>query len=301
MKKSNFHVTVIMSVLASALLTPTGLNAAPLLEYKFNETGTPANNTGSLGSAANGTMKNSSFAATDLHSGAGTGVSGAPSDLAFDNTASTAMGNAGGSVQGPAGQITNSLKSFTLTGWMKNAATTGSGGRIFFNDQFGTPWGRQLYWNVGGVLALQVGDGSTLSTYSSLSSTYSAAAGTSTPWVFFAVTFDANVNKVNFYLGDTSSSVTLANTLTSTQTTSDTANSNSFGIGNSQQDWGGYIAFDGMLDNIRLFGAVTGSTGALTLSELETIRFADAVPEPASVSLLVLGLGAIFLHCRRKS
>src|SRR5215212_8870733 len=64
----------------------------PIFEYRFNEVGNLAASTGSDHTPV--TFRNSSFV-TDLHSAAGLGVSSLPTDRAFDNTASTAMGGAG--------------------------------------------------------------------------------------------------------------------------------------------------------------------------------------------------------------
>jgi hypothetical protein len=47
--------------------------------------------------------------------------------------------------------------------------------------------------------------------------------------------------------------------------------------------------FDGLLDNMRIFGSTTDASGALSLAELETIRAADIIPEPGAVWLLLIG------------
>src|SRR5205085_5209175 len=66
---------------------------SPIFEYRFNETGTSAASTGLDPSPL--TFQNSSGVISDLHSAAGLGVSGQVGDRAFDNTASTAMGDTG--------------------------------------------------------------------------------------------------------------------------------------------------------------------------------------------------------------
>src|SRR6187401_2710804 len=72
---------------------PGQSNVAPLVEYRFNETGVEAKNTGL--DATPLLFKNASSIGFDLHSVDGAGVSGLEGDRAFDNSGSTAMGNAG--------------------------------------------------------------------------------------------------------------------------------------------------------------------------------------------------------------
>src|SRR5206468_2929114 len=68
------------------------LEPPPLVELRFNETGTNAANTGSTSSPA--LLTDTDGALADLHSATGQGVSELPGDSAFDNGA-TGMGSNG--------------------------------------------------------------------------------------------------------------------------------------------------------------------------------------------------------------
>ena len=62
--------------------------------------------------------------------------------------------------------------------------------------------------------------------------------------------------------------------------------------------------FDGLLDNIRLYGSVSDNTGVLSLISLESIRSSDiaAIPEPSVAMLAGIGMVALVsLRGRRRT
>lgn len=116
-------------------------------------------------------------------------------------------------------------------------------------------------------------------------------------WLFLAVTYDsANAaDNVKFYSGSETTNVLLNDTLTSFTT-------GSIAISSSALEIGGTPASTGDRSPTALFNDVRIYSGALTLSELETLR-ADVVPvpEPSQYALLfgAASLGAIALRRRR--
>ena len=261
--------------------------ATPIMEYRFNETGTTAKSSCPNYSV---TLRNASLAATDLHSADGAGVSGLSGDRAFDNTASSRMGKGDGSQN--AGDIANQsdldaidkLASFTLQGWFKTVPgkTIGEFARLFdnHNDQVSPQGGFELYGgrNVNGPvdpgkLSLLVNGGQ--------ASTTTASYQEQNTWVFFAVSYDATLttNNVKFYKGTKTSPVILIDTLSLNK---GTVNDEPTGLGLGNRDRRPSIPtqvqerpFDGFLDNMRIFGAPTGNGGVLSLSELEALRARD--------------------------
>ena len=274
---------------------------AQILEYKFNDSGTTSASTGSTTTAVS--FLNSADTAADLHGGAGSGVSGLSGDKAFDNTASTGMGSAGIGGRATGGDIgtIDSLTSFTLQGWLYIPASTPasiSGARLFeknqdANNQFSVQYHRT---GTNGALSLSLGTPS-LSAASAFSAG-NATFGTDAAWLFFAVTYDGTVasNNVKFYYGTTGTSVVQLGTTQTLNGGTLGSNTGSFIIGNLN---GNSRPWDGLLDNMRVYGATSGSGGALSSSALETLRAADAIPEPQIVA--VLALGVVFSVFRRRN
>ena len=270
----------------------------PLLEYTFNDTGTTAASTGSDTTSL--TLYNSSGTATDLHGAAGSGVSGAASDFAFDNTAATGMGtgfNGGSAASVGDLQGVDTLKSFTLAGWFKTDGTTviGNNARLLDNQNGAAGTGFILFASgSSGTLTLQINNNQYVSTSGAYNATQS--------WVFFAVTDDGQGN-VSFYIGDTATSVSLVNSVSGTAIL-ESDNATSLSIGNATA---GNRPFDGLMDDIRVYGSstVNDSNAVLTQSDLESLRSADisAIPEPATYTLLggLVALSIVGLRRRRRS
>ncbi|MFA6962133.1 MAG: PEP-CTERM sorting domain-containing protein [Opitutaceae bacterium] len=263
---------------------------ALLLEYTFNQTGTTVPSSGSVSAPL--TFNNAGGAAADLHSSSGGGVSGASGDLAFNNTASSGMGStgtggyttSGTSIGGDLGTLT----SFTIQGWFRTAdsnALLGSGAKIFNLFNASTTKGIDLAGLADGTLTLNVNG-------VSAQSPFTTGYYGKDVWVFFAVTYDgtSSVNNVNFYYGTSSGSVTLITGGTkSLNGGSMSVASTALGLGNLAGS--NARPFDGSLDNVRLFGAQSGTSGVLTANQLEQYRLGDIsnIPEPSTFALLAAG------------
>lgn len=295
---NTLHKTFLLAIATGLPFMQGNLHAQTLiLDYDFNQVtggGTTAPSTGGTTTSLN--LYNSAGTLTNLHGAAGSGVSGNAGDLAFDNSASTGMGSGGTGGRAQSGNISaiNSLQSFTLTGWFKTGSTTAIGNNAFLiNNQSGTTDGFRLYSGSTGALALNVNG---VAVASSGTSTYAATEA----WVFFAVTYDGTLssNNVKFYIGNTSTATSLNVTRTLAQGTA-SANSGGFAVGNVLSS--NIRPFDGYLDNISVYGSQTDGSGVLNLAQIESVRQADLVPEPANLAFLGCGAGLLAVICRRRS
>ncbi|HEY0549957.1 MAG TPA: LamG domain-containing protein, partial [Verrucomicrobiae bacterium] len=251
------------------------LEPAPLVELRFNETGTNAANTGRA--PVSPVFFNSSDMPTDWHSESSLGISGLIGDRAFDNTACTGMGSGGSG--GRATEIydtaVDGLLSLTLQGWFKTESALGSNARFFAKQ--GTGSGFLFLVPSTGVLSLEI-DGSA----STMSSAQFSEVG---QWIFFAVTYDGTTaaNNVKFYKGTPSNAVTLVETR-SLGTGRAATNSSGATFGNAN---GLQRPIDGLLDDIRVFGSKTDNRGALTAAQLEWFRNKDIQNAPDAAALSV--------------
>ncbi len=187
-----FGLLVCFSVLSSQYGYAATLQ--PILEYRFNETGTSAPSTGSDTTPV--------IFPSDLHTADAGGVSGLPKDRAYDNTSAAGHGpyNAGDIGEHSADdESIDGLTSFTLVGWLNPVTVIGNNGTIIFNqDTVSEPdKGFTLSASVSGDLELEVDPtgGTGVAT--------SDADYTDTDWFFFAVSFDGSLssNNVLFYKG----------------------------------------------------------------------------------------------------
>lgn len=300
--------------------------AAPILEYKFNDSGTTTVSTGTApGEFLNLTFGSDAgspapfpfdsttpgFAPFDFHGEVGSGVSGLPGDRALDNTftAPGPAGPAGGWAINTTSTALQGLDSFTISGWYNRQPIAdggvgpGGGISIFFapvtqslpGGLLGSPPnGFGLRWNNSGSFRYDLsGNG--------LSPDPSANTWTDEgKWVFFAETYDATIGEMNLYRGYRNSEEAGANPAEVTQVatmnvTSGTGTLNfdptlTVGYSLFNRGPGGNVvdgayqfpgldrAFDALLDNIRIDGALEDGTGALDLAALEAYRLADLSP-----------------------
>lgn len=254
----------------------------PIVEYRFNETGTTAPSTGTDSTSV--TLRNAAGAASDRHTSAGGGVSGLAGDRAFDNTAGSTMASTGGVASHNADDNgVDGLLSFTLQGWLNTTVTAdaGNSGRLFDNND-GLGNGFFLGWNAG-TLTIQIATSGGVQSFSH------TGFDSNGQWIFFAVRYDGVNGFVDFAVGTTTSGVALFG--------SDplgpgaiNGESQPLSIGNAGAQT---RAFQGLLDNMRIFGSTTDSSGVVTLQQLEVIRQSDVananIPEPAVWSQLILG------------
>lgn len=299
-----------LPLLVLALATLGGqATPIPLVEYGFNETGLTAPSSGSAAGAGL-SFFNAAGTAADLHGAAGGGVGGDlvghaqfGLDRAFDNTASTAMGNAGvGGLANTSADVNaiDALTSFTLSGWFKTEGATGITGfaRLFVNES-GNVGMHLLGGDVAGELRPKVDN-------VELGTPDVQGYGDTQKWVFFAFTYDGTLtaNNALFYKGYRNASESGVNPFQVSLIETRTMN-----VGAVAQDTSVLMIgnrtgtrdrpFDGFLDNMRIHGSASDASGALSLVDLEDLRAGDVlVPEPGSASLFALGLVGWLLRRR---
>lgn len=240
-----------------------------VVEYRFNATGTTTPSTGWDPTTV--VFKDGNGNVVDLHGVAGSGVSGLAADLAFDNRASDQAGFGGRAEQTVDDDNVDAFTSVTFQGWMRSndpPSVTGNLGRLFDKaDGFAGGGGHEVDWNAGVIHMSMIGQTSNAEVYSPAS--YFSA----NQWIFFALTYDgsATTNNVRFYRGTTSTSVQLVATASMNGGTAKNA-TQTMSLGNGSN---GVRAFDGLLDNMRMFAAPAGNGGVLTQSQLESLRLAD--------------------------
>jgi hypothetical protein len=248
-----------------------------LLEYTFNDSGPQTRGTERSAWEWPLDFQTQEGGPADWHGAAGSGVSGLPTDRAFDNSAATGMGTngRGGRARGTPPPDAPELDSMTLSGWYRaESAPAGNFARLFFWDGY-----RQLYACPDGVLRLSVAAGQMAG-----SPPVYLEVG---QWVFFAVSFDRNKksNNVQFWKGTRTKPVTLVATRTVSSGPFRPSHYR-FTLGNSYFNSTPTQPFDGWLDNFRLHGG-RGSSGVLSEAELEALRRADVAGKTPPVRLRV--------------
>ena len=279
----------------------------PLLSYNFNEgSGAGATNTGSAnGAAGDGTsipataqfLNNNATTSTDLHSANGLGVTGMAGDYALNLTSPTSQGTGPFAARVTRPQV-QGLTSFTIAGFFNADEVIGSNARLFAIQDSAGNTAIQVSATAAGVLGFNVN-----TTASGTASTASyTEVGT---YDFFAITYDGTqtTSNVSFYKGTTGTNAAFSTLSTNTvnQGTVATLPSSTFFayIGNNNS---GIRQFDGLLDDVQLYGSTTDNTGALTAAQVQTLYTSEiAVPEPVSMTVIFGGVGLMGLRRRRSS
>lgn len=236
----------------------------PIIEYTFNETGTNAFSSGSQSTPM--ILKNSSGIATDLHGLPGSGVKGTSSDRAFNNTATSGAVGGWGEHAVDLDAI-DELASFTFTCWFKSDTGLNPGGRLIHKRTGPTPTDGFDIFLADGQCHVKINDGQIPSVI-----VYTNVA----EWVFLAITYDSTASEKNikFYNGSPTKPVYCnREPLFSKGVPVATATPAAFGNINSEYYY--QRPFVGYLDNIRMYGSKTDSSGVLSLAQLEALRQAD--------------------------
>lgn len=266
------RLKILILLLASSFPGGVCFSADLFFGYNFNgdPSTTTAANLGSLGSALDATYLDSGGNATAQ--GSTPGVSGLSGDFAFDN--SPAAGVLGGGVvkyTGTGTYLPTPVTSFTITFWAQLDAETTAGARILELGEKASLLG--LLCNNGGAMLVVLGPEEVSSNVNYLLN--------EPQWTFYAITYDSTVaaNNLSFYRGtaDPDEPLILHSTSTLGQSpwTPPQSGAMDIYIGNIVYDMELSRAFDGALDNVRLFGADAGGSGALKEAALDGIRRAD--------------------------
>jgi len=274
MKKTN-----VIGWLVLAHILAGSSHAAPLWEFKFNETGTICTNTGT--SPTSMTTKQDFYgSASDLHGAAGSGVSGLAGDRALNLSG---INYTGGTFPGmshtPYLDIPNAscaaiqtLQTFTLSGWfnsqsiISNTPAYGNTGTLIDFSSYQKGFGVQFNTDNSSTIKLCAQVNATKG-YFDVSSVM--AFNSTNKWFFWAVTYDGTQTGSNLklYMGTTNSSVTLVGTQSANQGTIVTEG-NDFGFNLASS--GGGNTLKSFMDDIRIDNTV------LAQSDLETRRKQDA-------------------------
>ncbi len=286
MQAMKLHRVAFGIVCASCVLPLRGEAQSLVAEYTFNDAGTSAAN------AVGGGTAMGLFDATGTAASTRTaGVSGQSGDFAFDgHDYSGGMGTTGayGVVTGGAADFSGAT-SFTVTGWYNASSAIGSSARLFATSNV------FVQFNSTQGLTLTVNGQTTGPTSTTL---YSATNA----WTFFAVSYDSVLSKASFYVGNSSSAVSLVATLSFAEgAVSAYTGTLFFGNRGSTSNGPNDRSFDGSLDDFRVYSGTFGA-GAAADGGLDTVRLqALAVPEPGTLSVLSFAglLGASWAWRRR--
>jgi hypothetical protein len=283
---SSFPSFFVATISLFTLATASSHAQLLIAEYRFNDTagGTSAVNIGSAGG-------NATLTGAAVISSNGLGVSGLAGDRAMDNTAV----QMGVNPSDPGGRATQSLtidsnsKSGTFVLWFNaDSNPLATNARLI-----GDSPRQQILFAPDGLQLQGFGLGARTAPTANISSLNDPGE-----WVFLAITFDAiaTSNNINVYSGSTTGAVSLISTLTDDTQVAFTT-TETLSIAGSTSDT--FRPFEGYLDNVRIYAA-NDASGALGLTDLESLRQLDVIPEPASTGLFLMGT-AILMAVRRRS
>lgn len=263
-----------LAIAIVGIFNPAGLSRAQLLEWKFDEgSGEVAESSGTAGSAPL-TMRNDRMSVSLFTPDAG-GASGKPGDRAFDLSGASGMGANDPPHNGPVGGVKanteglsalGGLESLTITGWLKPSVPITGAGRIVIAKTFSVQAGSS------GELQFAVIPDSGQPIHVNSEPRYTEAG----MWMFFAITYDGTrtMDNVNFYVGATDAGLELVCTR-SVDGGKLPPFSGGLEVGNSST---GVRPFQGMIDDLAIYGAENGTGGVLPQAKIEEIYNRVAKP-----------------------
>jgi len=247
---------------------------AQLLEWTFNEgSGETAESSGSAGSAPL-TIRLDKVQ-TALFTPDGGGASGKPGDYALDFSGANGMGANTPPNTGPVATVPGKteglsalggLDSLTITGWLKPGAPITGAARIVVGKTFSVQAGSS------GELQFSVIPDNGTQIFVNSEPNYSEIG----MWMFFAITYDGTrtMDNVNFYVGATGAGLSLVCTR-SLDAGKLPPFSGGLEVGNTTA---GIRPFQGMIDDLAIYGAENGADGALPQAKIEEIYNKVAKP-----------------------
>jgi len=258
----------------------------PLVYYEFDETsGTTAANSAATGATYTGTFNTS-----------GGSITVGQSSFAQGGTAY----NFGGGFVGSASALTSSLSEWTVEAWVNYDSAKNSSSNFLSNDQGG--WNDDVLFGIGaedgtqGVGPGQVGfvhQGNPGEIRETVASTISSGQ-----WYHVVMTGSETAGALQLYVNGllVDSNTDLANGATFNGADGfGTAAHLTVGAARADSADGGYRPYDGLLDELAIYGSVLDST---TISDRYAAGIAS-IPEPGSLALLSLGCGLLTLRRRR--
>ncbi len=259
---------------------------AQLIEYKFNTSDGASSvqsnaNSGSLGSAWNGTFTSPAVASNASLPP----VNGSESWTGRNPNAF--LNNTQG-FYGPATDQTglDNLTAFTISMWVNMSGAQGTTARMISYTNGGA--GAKGFDIFGSPTA-----GFTLSVAGTNASALSGTFAVNT-WVFFAATWDGATDSVAYYTGN---GTTLSAAGTATLAGTDTGDPGAFRLAIFNYSLAGTTnrSSQGYYDDVRIYGSVQ------TLSELETImKINDVAVIPEPRTWLLVGIGLTFVLWRKR-
>jgi Concanavalin A-like lectin/glucanases superfamily/PEP-CTERM motif len=221
-----------------------------------------------------------------------------PGGVAGESIVNAAAGQAGSGVLAGTLGASSSLSAFTVTMWVNLATASLNNYRILEISPGSPPTtgsadGTKLFFglNAGGGLQLYVNNvnGNTTGTDIATANTWNnggtLGAIAANSWYFVAVTYDTIGGSSLLYSGDLSDSATLAYTYNNLAGGAlDLSSATSIALSDR---FSGGRNFPGALDDVNLYG------GALTQSQIDTIRLSQLVPAPEPGTLAMIGLGTV--------
>lgn len=204
----------------------------------------------------------------------GSGLSGKPDAIAFDNTSATGMGMGHQNIGPNVGRIIrnsepltqlHSIISFTVCGWLKVPDTSGSGARILATRSQNRHSGLDLLF-ANGEIYLQINE-------QYITPTPSAFDINPDVWIFFAVTVDLPAGVVRFYEGNEFNPVRLVAEMPIEGEPEMRNEAAILSVGNHVHQL--QRPFRGFLDHVRVFSSDFDASSSLDIEQLEAIREAD--------------------------
>jgi len=290
-KYMDFRPLVIVLVTAISLAPVSRIHADLLLEFKFDAYSDVPQKTQTQSSIGGYRLSLNNTANTPVSLLDGVGTSGSAADKSLNLTSASQMGGNSTTPVGPVatyvantGAVIPAQSSLTISGWFKTHGSTpiGNAARIFEIGSLSVTCPHD------GVLSFFVSDGASSASLSSFGDYLLTGS-----WCFFAITFDGSIpagDNVCFYVGSATTPVTLVGCgrieLFQWMGLPNVSDNNVIRIGNVAS---GSSArgrpLDGYLDNISLYGAASGGSGALILSDIENLRLSTCpmVSPPAII------------------
>ena len=276
-----FIVSLAVLVFAFWMVGVATAIPTPLVQYTFDEASsgnTNAINQGSLGSAGDG-----------VFSGNATRTASTPGS--FSTAAMDSPGLAGDHVA-TAGDLdgVDGLSTITISTWANIQSPATAYDRLTSDNGDGSNgWSIFIAGSSTNYLAFNV-DAGTSSIWDAAST---EGIDMNLNWVYTAITWDQSAAELKYYTGTEAGAVTqLGTTIDTTGWGVPSDNTGPLLLG------AGYVDLDRnptiLMDDYRIYGSVLG------LSELETIRQSNLVPEPSAIVIFMTGLLGLLCYAWRK-